>query len=80
MKICENKELIESIQKEKDSIQIIESKEIELKTEKDIIKEIERLKSRFREKTERYKDIVSKLKSIVSNKSNESNLSISNNI
>jgi predicted nuclease with TOPRIM domain len=81
IKINENKELIETVRKEKEKIEKIEAKEIELRTEKDILNEIDKMKKRCEEKVGKYKDIVKRLKSIVYNKgAGESNMSVSSQI
>ena len=64
------------LKKEKEIIHkgyISECKEVELKNEKDIIKEIENLKKRFEERSNRYKNMVGRLKNIINTKKNENN-------
>ncbi len=75
-KLQDQKDMINQLKKEKEILyqsSTTESKEIELKNEKDIIKEIESLKKRFEERSNRYKNMVGRLKKIINSQKNENN-------
>jgi hypothetical protein len=75
-KLQDQKDMINQLKKEKELLyqsSTTESKEIELKNEKEIIKEIESLKKRFEERSNRYKNMVGRLKNIINSKKNENN-------
>ena len=70
-KISVQKEMIDKLRTEKENLvkeSHFETKEIVLDSESDIINEIENLKKKFEERSNRYKDMVVKLKEIVYNK------------
>ncbi len=70
-KIGVQKEMINKLRTEKEIMMKdshLETKEVVLNNENDIVKEIENMKKKFEERSNRYNDMVVKLKEIVYNK------------